>query len=71
VFLPERFRTRARLATLNPIEITQAVADNAAAERQLLFNPGNLPSGIEPRDPMIKTRAEAYPISYNRRTKNE
>ena len=32
---------------LGSIEITRAVADNVAAERQLFFQPGALPSGIE------------------------
>jgi catalase len=52
---PQR-RTKVELGT---IDITQPVADNAAAQRQLLFNPGNLPSGIEPQDPMIKVRRTA------------
>lgn len=56
---------------LGTIEITEAVADDAAAQRQLLFNPGNLPSGIEPQDPMIKVRSDCYPVSYNRRTRDK
>jgi catalase len=36
------------------------VADNADAERQLLFIPGALPAGIEAEDPMIKARSVAY-----------
>jgi catalase len=42
------------------------VADNVAAERQLFFQPGALPSGIEPQDPMIKARTDSYPVSYER-----
>jgi catalase len=57
-------RTKVELGT---IEITKAVADNAAAERQLLFLPGALPTGIEAEDSMIKARTEAYPVSFLRR----
>jgi len=54
---------------LGILEITQAVSDNAAAERKLLFLPEALPAGIEAKDPMIKARQAAYPISYERRNK--
>jgi catalase len=57
-------RTKVELGT---IEITKVVADNATAERQLLFLPGALPAGIEAEDPMIKARTEAYPVSFLRR----
>jgi catalase len=56
-----------RKVELGTIEITKPVADNAAAERQLLFVPGALPAGIEAQDPMIKARTDAYPVSYERR----
>ena len=56
---------------LGTIEITQAVSDNAAAERELLFLPGVLPAGIEAQDPMIRARQEAYPVSYERRREQE
>jgi catalase len=49
------------------IEITSAVSDSDAAERQLIFLPAALPAGIEPADPMIEARSEAYPVSYARR----
>jgi catalase len=52
---------------LGKIEITKAVADNAVAERQLLFLPGTLPDGIEAEDPMINARHTAYPVSFGRR----
>jgi hypothetical protein len=51
--------------------IDQVVADNAAAERTLLFLAGTLPVGIEVRYPMIEARQASYPISYERRTKQE
>jgi catalase len=60
-----------RKVELGTIEITQAVADNGTAERNLLFIPGALPSGIEAEDPMIKARSDAYPVSYQRRSKAE
>jgi catalase len=56
---------------LGSIEITSAVADSAAAEGRLLFNPANLPNGIEVADPMIGVRSAAYKISYDRRSKSE
>ena len=52
---------------LGVIEITQAVSDNDAANRALLFMPGLLPDGIEPADPMIQFRNKTYPVSYDRR----
>jgi catalase len=60
-----------RQIELGAIVINQVVADNAAAERTLLFLPGTLPVGIEARDPMIEARQASYPISYERRTKQE
>jgi catalase len=52
---------------LGTVEISQAVGDSAAAERDLLFNPAAVPAGIEPQDPMIKVRSDAYLVSYRRR----
>ena len=60
-----------RKIELGTIEITQALIDNAAAERQLVFNPGGLPPGIEAVDPMIQARSDAYLVSYQRRTRSE
>ena len=60
-----------RQVELGTVEITQAVADNAAADRTLLFLPEALPVGIEAQDPMIKARQDAYPVSYDRRTNEE
>ena len=55
------------IVDLGEIEITRAVTDSDAAERQLIFMPATLPAGIEPADPMILVRQGAYPISYTRR----
>ncbi|MGL3208165.1 catalase family peroxidase [Bradyrhizobium sp. BR 1433] len=52
---------------LGTISITRAVHDSDAAQRQLLFLPNALPSGIEVQDPMIDARSAAYPVSYSRR----
>jgi catalase len=60
-----------RKVELGTIEITQALIDNAAAERQLVFNPAGLPPGIEAEDPMIQARSDAYLVSYKRRTASE
>jgi catalase len=56
---------------LGSIEIANVVADSATAEGQLLFNPANLPSGIEVADPMIAVRSAAYKVSYDRRSKSQ
>ncbi|MBN3795815.1 catalase family peroxidase [Burkholderia sp. Ac-20392] len=56
-----------RTVELGTISITKAVADNAAAQRRLLFLPNALPTGIEAEDPMINARSAAYPVSFARR----
>ena len=56
-----------RIVELGTISITKVVAQNDAAQKQLLFLPNALPEGIEPEDPMINVRSAAYPISYKRR----
>jgi catalase len=56
-----------KVVELGTISITKSVADNAEAQRKLLFLPNALPAGIEVEDPMINARSAAYPISYSRR----
>jgi catalase len=56
-----------RIVELGTISITKAVADNDAAQKQLLFQPTAVPAGIEPADPMITARSAAYAVSYGRR----
>jgi catalase len=57
------------LVDLGEIALTQPAADNAAAEKELMLLPGNLPDGIEPSDdPMIDVRNEAYGVSFARRS---
>jgi catalase len=52
---------------LGEIVIEKPVANNDAAERALLFLPTALPEGIEPADPMLTARSEAYAVSFSRR----
>jgi catalase len=44
------------------------VPDSDAAQKALLFLPGNVTDGIEPSDdPLINIRNGAYAISFSRR----
>jgi catalase len=52
---------------LGTIEIDKAVPDSPAAQRALLFIENAVPAGIEPEDPMINIRSQAYAISFARR----
>jgi catalase len=52
---------------LGELVIDKTVADNDAQQQALLFMPTMLPDGIEPVDPMLTARSEAYPISFARR----
>lgn len=56
-----------KVVELGTISIAKVVQDSDAAQRQLLFLPNALPSGIEVQDPMINARSAAYPVSYSRR----
>jgi catalase len=42
-------------------------ADQASADKKILFLPGHLPDGMEAADPMIHVRNESYPISFRHR----
>jgi len=55
------------LVKLGTLTITGMVADQAETNKSLLFLPGNVPDGIEPVDPMIEVRSNAYPISFGER----
>jgi catalase len=59
-----------RKVQLGTVEIDKLVPVSAAAQRDLLFNPIALPAGIEPNDPMIKIRSDAYLVSFRRRTQH-
>ena len=52
---------------LGEIVIDKAVADNDTEEQALMFLLTALRDGIEPADPMLTARSEAYPVSYARR----
>jgi catalase len=56
---------------LGEIVIEEPVANNDAEEQALLFLPTALPEGIEPADPMLTARSEAYPISFSRRHESQ
>lgn len=57
-------RRRVKLGT---ISIDRMAADQVAADKGLLFMPGNLPPGMEAADPMLAVRNAAYPISFGER----
>jgi catalase len=58
-----------KLVNMGTITITAVVKDSDAAQKKLVFLPTNLQDGIEPSDdPLIDTRAQAYAISFSRRT---
>jgi catalase len=54
------------IADLGTLALTRVAADEAA-EKSLLFLPNALSEGIEPADPMIDARGQAYPVSFGRR----
>ena len=45
----------------------KADPDSDAAQRALLFLENAVPAGIEPADPMINIRSQAYAVSFARR----
>lgn len=56
-----------RLVRLGTISIDRMTPNQSAADKSLLFMPGNLPAGIEAADPMLAVRNAAYPISFGER----
>jgi catalase len=56
-----------KLIRLGTITINKLVTDQASVDKQLLFLPGSTHSGIDPADPMLIMRNQAYPISYGNR----
>ncbi len=52
---------------LGEIEIDKVDPDSDAAQRALLYLENAVPAGIEPADPMINIRAQAYAVSFARR----
>jgi catalase len=61
-----------RVVDLGVLTIEKAVADSAAAQKALLFLPGNVTDGIEPSDdPLIAARDNAYAVSFGRRSNSQ
>lgn len=57
-----------KVVDLGTITIDKAVPDSDAAQKALLFLPGNVTDGIEPSDdPIINVRTGSYAISFSRR----
>ena len=52
---------------LGVVEIDKVDPDSDAAQRALLFLENAVPTGIEPADPMIDIRSQAYVVSFGRR----
>ena len=58
--------TRKRIL-LGTIEIEKMAGNLISEDKALFFIPNNIPIGIEPADPMINFRSQAYPISVKER----
>jgi catalase len=58
------WRESRRLVKLGTISISRLVPDQLATDKITMFIPTNVPSGIEPADPMLAIRSAAYPISF-------
>jgi catalase len=56
-----------KTVALGEIEIDKVDPDSDAAQRTLLYLENAVPAGIEPADPMIDIRAQAYSVSFARR----
>ena len=57
-----------RQVELGTITVSSEVANSAAAERRLLFDPARLVDGIElSEDPLLLARSDVYAIAYQRR----
>lgn len=57
-----------KLVELGTLTLNQAIKDQAAPNKTLLFNPVALPAGIEPSDdPILHARFPAYAVSFGQR----
>jgi len=56
-----------QLVKLGTLTLTGMAADQAGLSKSLVFFPSNVPTGIEPLDPMIAVRSAAYAISFGER----
>ncbi len=58
-----------RTVDLGTLTVNKVVADSASAEKALLLMPNALTDGIEASDdPLIDARAQAYAVSFSRRS---
>ncbi|WP_246732937.1 catalase family peroxidase [Methylobacterium sp. BTF04] len=58
-----------KTVTMGTITLTKTVPDSDAAQKALLFMPGNLTDGIEVSDdPLIDARNQAYAVSFGKRS---
>jgi catalase len=61
-----------KVVDLGLLTVEKVVADSAAAQKALLFMPGNVTDGIEPSDdPLIAARDAAYAVSFGRRSNSQ
>ena len=56
-----------QLVKLGTLRIERMVSDPVATDKGTLFLPLNVPSGIDPADPMLGIRQGAYPLSFKHR----
>ena len=56
-----------KLVKLGTFTFSARPADSEAAQKRLLFLPGQPHPGVEPADPMLVLRNTAYPISFGQR----
>lgn len=56
-----------RMVKLGAITLTALPADPETLQKELLFLPGQPHPGVEPADPMLVLRNNAYPISLGER----
>jgi catalase len=57
-----------KLVFLGTLSLTRTVADQATAQRSIMFSPLNLQAGIEPSaDPVLLARPAAYGVSFSQR----
>lgn len=56
-----------RLVKLGVITLDRMTPNAEAVDRATMFTPLNVPPGIEPADPMLGVRKQAYPVSFSHR----
>jgi catalase len=60
-----------KVVNLGTLTLDKTVADSLAAQKKLLFLPGNITDGIElSDDPLVAVRNGAYAVSFSRRSQN-